>query len=64
MRVHPDKNPSEEARQAFEALNKAHRLLRDPGQLVSWQPAACSPCTVGRPAESCTEEVHGLCLGC
>lgn len=29
-----------EAREAFEALNEAHRLLRDPGSLVSsfcWQ---------------------------
>jgi hypothetical protein len=32
--VHPDKNPGEEAREAFEALNEAHRLLKDPGQLV------------------------------
>jgi curved DNA-binding protein CbpA len=31
--VHPDKNPGEEARRAFEALNKAHRLLKDSGQL-------------------------------
>lgn len=31
--VHPDKNPGEEARQAFEALNQAHRLLKDPGEL-------------------------------
>ena len=33
--VHPDKNPGEDARKAFEALNAAHRKLRDPGQLVS-----------------------------
>ena len=32
--VHPDKNPHPEARTAFEALNKAHRMLRDPGTLV------------------------------
>ena len=32
--VHPDKNPGEDARKAFEALNAAHRKLRDPGQLV------------------------------
>lgn len=31
--VHPDKNPGEDARKAFEALNAAHRKLRDPGQL-------------------------------
>lgn len=31
--VHPDKNPHPDARTAFEALNKAHRLLRDPGTL-------------------------------
>ena len=35
--VHPDKNPGEEARAAFEALNEAHRALKDPGKLVgSW----------------------------
>lgn len=33
--VHPDKNPDADARLAFEALNKAHRALRDPGTLVS-----------------------------
>lgn len=33
--VHPDKNPGEDARKAFEALNEAHRKLRDAGQLVS-----------------------------
>ena len=33
--VHPDKNPGEDARKAFEALNDAHRKLRDPAQLVS-----------------------------
>lgn len=33
--VHPDKNPGEEARQAFEALNEAHRMLKDPSKLVS-----------------------------
>ena len=32
--VHPDKNPGEESRQAFEALNEAHRALKDPGKLV------------------------------
>ncbi len=32
--VHPDKNPHPEARTAFEVLNKAHRILRDPGTLV------------------------------
>ncbi|KAH7622465.1 putative DnaJ-like protein subfamily C member 8 [Nannochloris sp. 'desiccata'] len=31
--VHPDKNPGDEARQAFEVLNKAHRLLKDAGGL-------------------------------
>ena len=35
--VHPDKNPGEDARKAFEALNAAHRKLKDPGQLVSSQ---------------------------
>jgi curved DNA-binding protein CbpA len=33
--VHPDKNPGEKARQAFEALNKAYKLLRDPNKMVS-----------------------------
>lgn len=33
--VHPDKNPGDEAREAFEALNKAHRILKDPGELES-----------------------------
>lgn len=45
MLVHPDKNPGDDARRAFEALNAAHKALRDPGQLVS-QPlpehAACT----------------------
>ncbi|KAL3138763.1 hypothetical protein ABBQ32_005608 [Trebouxia sp. C0010 RCD-2024] len=31
--VHPDKNPGEDARKAFEALNEAHRKLKDPGQM-------------------------------
>lgn len=30
--VHPDKNPGEDARQAFEALNEAHRMLKDPSK--------------------------------
>lgn len=34
--VHPDKNPGDEARRAFEALNEAHRMLKDPSQLVRW----------------------------
>jgi DnaJ family protein C protein 8 len=33
--VHPDKNPGQEARMAFEALNQAHRALKDPNTLVS-----------------------------
>lgn len=33
--VHPDKNPGEDARKAFEALNDTYRKLRDPSQLVS-----------------------------
>ena len=32
--VHPDKNPGNDAREAFEALNEAHRQLRDRGGLV------------------------------
>ena len=35
--VDPDKNPGEDARKAFEALNEAHRKLKDPGQLVGTQ---------------------------
>ncbi|KAL4451941.1 hypothetical protein ABPG75_007603 [Micractinium tetrahymenae] len=31
--VHPDKNPGEEARRAFEALNEAHRTLKDKDKL-------------------------------
>ncbi|GAX74548.1 hypothetical protein CEUSTIGMA_g1998.t1 [Chlamydomonas eustigma] len=31
--VHPDKNPGEDARKSFEALNEAHRMLRDPDSL-------------------------------
>lgn len=53
--VHPDKNPQADARLAFEALNKAHRALRDPGTLVrcchallrflfTFQRAKCSLC--------------------
>lgn len=44
--VHPDKNPGEDARKAFEALNEAHRKLKDPGQLVSTQAdhSSCHPC--------------------
>ena len=34
MLVHPDKNPGNDAREAFEALNEAHRQLRDRGGLV------------------------------
>ena len=32
--VHPDKNPGDDARRAFEALNEAHRALKDPSKLV------------------------------
>ena len=32
--VHPDKNSGADAQQAFEALNQAHRKLRDRGELV------------------------------
>ena len=43
--VHPDKNPGEDARKAFEALNEVHRKLKDPGQLVGSQ-ADYSSCVV------------------
>lgn len=32
--VHPDKNPGADAQLAFEALNQAHRKLRDRGEMV------------------------------
>lgn len=32
--VHPDKNPGEDARKAFEALNEAHRVLKDADKRV------------------------------
>lgn len=32
--VHPDKNPGEDARKAFEALNEAHRVLKDTDKRV------------------------------
>jgi hypothetical protein len=35
-----DKNPGPDARAAFEALNKAHRELKDPGSRVS-KPRVC-----------------------
>lgn len=31
--VHPDKNPGDDARKAFEALNDAYRRLKDPSAL-------------------------------
>lgn len=31
--VHPDKHPGEDARRAFEALSRAQRRLKDPGEL-------------------------------
>lgn len=31
--VHPDKNPGDDARQAFEVLNQAHRKLKDSGEV-------------------------------
>ena len=36
--VHPDKNPGPEAQAAFEALKQAHKLLKEPGELVSPKP--------------------------
>lgn len=40
MLVHPDKNPGDNAREAFEALNEAHRQLRDRGGLVGFNHSA------------------------
>ena len=37
--MHPDKNPGADATEAFDALKQAHRLLKDPGELVR---APCS----------------------
>ena len=53
MLVHPDKNPGDEAREAFEALNEAHRQLRDRGGLVS----ICTPAenTILAPQMSCCD---------
>lgn len=40
--VHPDKNPGEDARTAFDLLNRVHQQLKDPGQLVGrWWPLDC-----------------------
>lgn len=40
--VHPDKNPGEEAREAFEALNEAHRMLKDKDKLVGALRSCCA----------------------
>lgn len=49
--VHPDKNPGDDAREAFEALNEAHRVLRDRGGLVRHfhTQCACSTCHSSEP---------------
>ena len=44
--VHPDKNPAANAQQAFEALNQAHRKLRDRGELVCFYRCPCMPFTL------------------
>lgn len=40
--VHPDKNPGEAARRAFEALNEAHRALKDRDKLVGGEAIAAA----------------------
>lgn len=40
--VAQDKNPGPDARAAFEALNKAHRELKDPGSRVSRSVLLCN----------------------
>ena len=56
VRVHPDKNPGEDARLAFEALNKAHRLLKQPGPLVRCRTVLLLP------RRACVTHLHRLAL--
>jgi DnaJ-class molecular chaperone len=46
LRVHPDKNPSPDARAAFDALNVAQRHLLDPAKQAR-RGALCSRGGVG-----------------
>lgn len=43
-----DKNPGADARAAFEALNKAHRELKDPGSRVRALPSPPAACACPR----------------
>lgn len=57
--VHPDKNPGEDARRAFEALNQAHRILKDPAERVG----VSSMYLIGdftRPFAPATRSAHGI----
>lgn len=61
--VHPDKNPGKDARKAFEALNEAHRKLKDPGQLVSIRQAhhpasSVALCSVNKSRLPCLSDLH------
>mmetsp|Transcript_35333 Transcript_35333/g.89454 ORF Transcript_35333/g.89454 Transcript_35333/m.89454 type:complete len:287 (-) Transcript_35333:352-1212(-) len=49
--VHPDKNPGDEARAAFEALNEAHRMLKDAGRLEEVLKAAADKARRTKDAE-------------
>jgi hypothetical protein len=55
LRVHPDKNPSPDARAAFDALNVAQRHLLDPAKQARGDAGsrACAVCVCLR-AHVCT----------
>ncbi len=69
MLVHPDKNPGDEARAAFEALNETHRMLKDPSRLVSVESTASYKLTSrsqvlpASVSEFCSRGRHGTMLG-
>lgn len=46
LSVHPDKNPSEEAKMAFDYLSKANKILSDPEQLVRFPQKMSHTCTI------------------
>lgn len=59
--VHPDKNPGEDARKAFEALNETYRKLRDPSQLVSVQHFLAEPPHL-MASSSCYQATYALLM--